>query len=70
MHVQTEVVVLLIKLIVFLKFSLPSASLDLKVPIITREHPCICLDLKRDTTINYEKSWLLNVIVKSNKECC
>ena len=70
MHVQTEVVVLLIKRIVFLTFSLPSTSLDLKIPIITRERPCICLNLKKDTTINYEKSWLLNVIVKSNKECC
>ena len=34
-----KVVVLLIKPIVFVTFSLPSASLDLKVPIVYRHNP-------------------------------
>ena len=37
-----KVVVLLIKPIAFLTFSLPSASLDLKAPDITSFVPCSC----------------------------
>ena len=48
-----EVVVLLIKPIVFLTFSLPSASLDLKVPNASCLHPCPCRksDVTRDNLL-------------------
>ena len=49
-----KVVVLLIKPIVFLTFSLPSASLDLKVPILARNR-----DSRRHSTTSFRENILV-----------